>query len=285
MPTLTQSEFFRKSPKVWDRVLAHLPVLDTMDPHVWVGGLERAIMDKTTPRHEPRRASVPLLRGDAVGVLGRLDLLAQRGVSAFLCPRGYRDPHQRSGSRCGGMRTETVCGDDARERGMILAQLGPKPFGSLAFTSIVGRPIVPPQRFWHQGHHCPAVRRNNGGAQHVMTIGDRPMAVDCLRTRGAGHGWEGKILGAIERQSLGPLQKHPRCQRLATLELSQDALAHGTQDLGGNRVKDGAQMRVARDALQTVDGAHIALGALLVKGQERGRFEGNHGKGRHQRSG
>src|SRR5262249_22957597 len=44
-------------------------------------------------------------------------------------------------------------------------------------------------------------------------------------------------------------------------------------------------MRVARDALNTVDGVQIALSALLVKGQERGRFEGKHGKGRHERIG
>ena len=31
-----------------------------------------------------------------------------------------------------------------------------------------------------------------------------------------------------------------------------------------------------------VDGVQIALGALLVKGEERGRFEGKHGKGRHE---
>ena len=44
-------------------------------------------------------------------------------------------------------------------------------------------------------------------------------------------------------------------------------------------------MRVARDPLNTVDGVQIALGPLLVKGQERGRFQGKHGKGRHEHIG
>src|SRR5262249_40383798 len=44
-----------------------------------------------------------------------------------------------------------------------------------------------------------------------------------------------------------------------------------------------AHVRVARDPLNAVDGVQIALGPFLVKGQERGRFEGEHGKGRHER--
>jgi hypothetical protein len=42
-------------------------------------------------------------------------------------------------------------------------------------------------------------------------------------------------------------------------------------------------MCVARDPRDPLDGVPIALGPLLVKGQERGRFEGKHGKGRHER--
>src|SRR5712691_7662528 len=42
-------------------------------------------------------------------------------------------------------------------------------------------------------------------------------------------------------------------------------------------------MRVARDPLNAVDGVHIALGPLLAKGEERGRFEGKHRERCHQR--
>ena len=71
-----------------------------------------------------------------------------------------------------------------------------------------------------------------------------------------------------------PIQKHHRFKRLASLQLSKDALEYRTEHLGRDRVKDGAHMRVAWDALNAVDGVQIALGALLVKGQERGCFEG-----------
>jgi hypothetical protein len=142
---------------------------------------------------------VPLIIGDAAGVLGRLDLMAQIGVIACFDPEAIVTTIIVQGLDAGGSRTATVFGDDARAVGMSLAQLGHQPFGGMAFTIIFGRPIVPHNRFWHQGHPCTAVRMNNGGAQHLMTIGDRPIAVDFLQTRGAVNGLGGKILRAIER--------------------------------------------------------------------------------------
>jgi hypothetical protein len=75
------------------------------------------------------------------------------------------------------------------------------------------------------------------------------------------------------------IKKRHRFQGLATLELAQDAREHRAEYLGRDRVKDFAHVGVARDPLNAVDGVQIALGPFLVKGQERGRFEGKHGKG------
>ena len=50
----------------------------------------------------------------------------------------------------------------------------------------------------------------------------------------------------------------------------------------GSRIKDLAHVRVTRDTLDPVDGVQIALGPLLVKGEERGRFERTHGERRHE---
>ena len=63
------------------------------------------------------------------------------------------------------------------------------------------------------------------------------------------------------------------------LELPKDALEHWAEPLGGDRVKDCAHVRVARDPLNAVDGVQITLSPFLVKSQERGRFEGKQGKG------
>src|SRR5215471_10514183 len=79
------------------------------------------------------------------------------------------------------------------------------------------------------------------------------------------------------------IKERQRFQRLAALELPKDAREHRAEPLGGDRVKDFAHIRVARDALNAVDGLQIALGPLLVKGEERGRFEGKHRERCHQR--
>ena len=74
------------------------------------------------------------------------------------------------------------------------------------------------------------------------------------------------------------IKKRHRFKRLASLQLPKDTLEHRTEHLGGDRVKDGAHMHVARDAHNAVDGVQIALGALLVKGEERGRLRENMAK-------
>jgi hypothetical protein len=57
------------------------------------------------------------------------------------------------------------------------------------------------------------------------------------------------------------------------LEGATDSLEERPQRLGLDRIEDCAHRRIARHPLQTVDPLQIAFGALLVKGQERGRFE------------
>jgi len=166
---------------------------------------------------------------------------------------------------------------------MILAQLGHKPFGGIAFTIIFVCPIVLHNRFRHQGNHCTQVRMNDRGAQQLMKIGDRPIAVDFLQTRGTVNGLGGKIPCAIEGQQIVVIKERHCFTRLASLQLPKDTREHRAEHLGGHRVKDFAHMRVARDPLDPVDGVQIAFGSLLVKGQQRGRFEGKHGKGRHER--
>jgi hypothetical protein len=126
---------------------------------------------------------------------------------------------------------------------------------------------------------------NNRGTQQLMNIGDRSIAVDFVQTRGTVNRLGGKILCAIERQEVMAIKKRHRFKRLASLPLPQDALEPRTEHLGGDWGKDGAHVRVARDAVNAVERVQIALRALLVKGQERGRFEGKHGQGRPERIG
>src|SRR4030095_9072501 len=72
-------------------------------------------------------------------------------------------------------------------------------------------------------------------------------------------------------------------QRLAALELAQDALEHRAEHLGGDGVKDCAHRRIARAPLNAIDGRQIPLCTLFVIGEQRRRFEGQQGKRRHER--
>ena len=111
----------------------------------------------------------------------------------------------------------------------------------------------------------------------------QPVAVDLGQTRGTVHRLGGKIPRAIKSPQIVAIKERHRFQRLAALPWPKDTLEHRPEHLGGDRVKDFAHVRVARDPRNAVDGVQIALGPCLVEGEERRRFEGKHGKGRHER--
>ena len=79
------------------------------------------------------------------------------------------------------------------------------------------------------------------------------------------------------------IKEHHRFQCLAALALPKDALEDRAEPLRGDGVKYLAHMGVARDPLNPVDGVPIAFDPLLVKGEERGGFEGKHRECCHQR--
>jgi hypothetical protein len=58
---------------------------------------------------------------------------------------------------------------------------------------------------------------DNRRAEHLMGIGDRPIAVDLLQTGRTVNRLGGKIARAIERQSIAVLEEQHRCQRMAAL--------------------------------------------------------------------
>ena len=72
---------------VLDLVRANLPILDEIDPHVSIRFIERDIIDKAKPMHQPCGAVVPLVVGDAPGVFRHLYSTEQKGMITFLTPR------------------------------------------------------------------------------------------------------------------------------------------------------------------------------------------------------
>src|SRR5882724_7411203 len=73
----------RHPTEVLHLVLADLPILDKMDPHVRSRCIERHVIDTPKPMPRTRGAVLPLIIGDAPSLLGCLYLLEQIGVIAF----------------------------------------------------------------------------------------------------------------------------------------------------------------------------------------------------------
>ncbi len=117
----------------------------------------------------------------------------------------------------GGIGTQAVFGDDEFEVGIVVTQLGYEPFGGHAFASIFARAVLLHDRFRHQGNHGPHVRMDNRGAQHLMGIGDGPVAMHLLQTGRTVNRLGGERARAIERQSIAVLKEPHRFQRLAAL--------------------------------------------------------------------
>src|SRR6266567_2697048 len=72
--------------EVLDLVIAYLPVLDEMDPHVRTRRIERHVIDKAEAMDHPCGAVVTLIVGDPSSVLCGLHLLEQIGMIPFFHP-------------------------------------------------------------------------------------------------------------------------------------------------------------------------------------------------------
>src|SRR4029453_5801126 len=115
-----------------DCVSASFPGLDKMDPHVRVGGIEGAVMDKAKPMDHTCGPVMSFVIGHAPGVLRCLHLLEQKGMITFFDTKNIVQPVSLQCLNVRSIRTQTVFGDNALEMGMILAPLANNPFGAFA---------------------------------------------------------------------------------------------------------------------------------------------------------
>ena len=127
--------------------------------------------------HQPCGAVVPFIRGDTPSVLRGLDLLEQIGMIAFFYPEDIVEIVVLQGRNVRGIGTQTVFGDNELQVGMILAQLGHKALGGITFAIILVRPITVDNRLRHERNDGPLVRMDDRSAQHLVRIGDGPVAV------------------------------------------------------------------------------------------------------------
>ena len=80
----------------------------------------------------------------------------------------------------GGVRTETVFGDDELEMRVILAHLGYEALGGIALTVIFLRAILFDNGLGHQRNDFTAVGMENRRPQQLVIIGDRTIAMDLV---------------------------------------------------------------------------------------------------------
>ena len=146
----------------------------------------------------PDCAVMAFIIGHAPGLLRRLYLLEQKGMIAFFDAKDIAQIMVLQRLDVRRIRTQAVFGDDALKVRVVLTQFDDKAFGGITFTIIFVCPIVLPDRFRHQGNHGTHVGMDERGAQHLMRIRDRPVAVDLVQTRCTVHRLGGKIPRAIE---------------------------------------------------------------------------------------
>jgi hypothetical protein len=111
--------------------------LHELDPHVWIGGIARDIMDKAKAMHYPGSAVVSLISSHAPGMLRRLHLLEQPGMIAFFDSEKIVQPMIVRGFKMRGSGTQAIFGDNALEVRMVPTQLGHEAFGGMPFTIIL----------------------------------------------------------------------------------------------------------------------------------------------------
>ena len=91
---------------------AKLPVLDKIDSHVRVRGIERHVIDKAKAMPKTRAPVLSLVIGYAPGVLRRLDLLEQKGMIALFDPEDVVQIMGVQRLDVRGIGTQAVFGDD-----------------------------------------------------------------------------------------------------------------------------------------------------------------------------
>ena len=231
-----------------------------------------------------REFMVGYLIGHAPGSFSLGHLLEQKRVITFFDAQNI--PHvmrvYRFNMRC--MRAHAVFGNHPLEMGVVLTKLGDKALGSVALTVIFLGAILLDNRFGHERNDFALVGVDERRSQHLMGIGDGAVSVVFFQTRVAVNFVGGKGAGAIEGEEGMALDKDHLFKGFATLKVTKNRLACGSQALGLDRVEYLAHRGITRHPPNPIDALQIVLRSDLIKGEQRGGCEGEHGTGGHEGS-
>jgi len=164
IPVALAHAYIGHPPEVLNLLLTDLPVLDAIDLHGRVGGIEGHLMEKAQAVDYLGGTIVPLIIRDASSLLGGLALLEHLAMLTLFHPQDRPEVVGMEGLERRSIGTEAVFRDDELERGMSLPQLGHKAFGGIAFAVIFGHAIAVRNRFRHERNGGPLVRLDERGA-------------------------------------------------------------------------------------------------------------------------
>jgi hypothetical protein len=269
---------------MWHLVPVPLPTRQAVAPQVRMGRLEWQVPDTPTPLAPTRLGIVSIIIGDAARGLGCRHGLAQGGLVRLFAAEKIRPGVVWQPLARGGSGTQTVCGDQQLAVGVVRTQLAAQAFGGGALTSGFLRAILLHNGLGHEGKPVAPIGVEERGAHQRMGLGHGAMAVVPLSTRCTRNRWGGKIARALEGDKGVPRDKHHLLKRFAALQGAHDVRAPRTEEGGLNGVAYLAHRGIPGHPLEAIDPWSIALGALLVKGQQRGCCERKQGTGGHARS-
>jgi hypothetical protein len=126
--------------EVLDLGITYFPVLDEIDPHLHVRGIERHIIDKPKAMHETRSAVVSLIIGHTAGVRRCLHLLEQKGMIAFFDPKDRVQSVGVQGLDVRSIGTQAIFGDDELEVGVSWRNLTINRLAALRSQSFLAVP-------------------------------------------------------------------------------------------------------------------------------------------------
>ena len=172
----------------------------------------------------PCQTVVPLIIGDTSRFLRCPYWLEQIRMIALFDSEDRVKAGVMQGFNVWRIGTEPIFGDDTLQMRVILASLRDEAFGGMALTIVFLSTILFDNGSGHQGNHFTPVRMHEGGAQHLMRIGDRPVTVMLFETRRTMNLCGGKIPSAIEGEQITAFEKHHLFKRFAALKAPKDGL-------------------------------------------------------------
>src|SRR3954451_9533710 len=138
---------------------------------------------------------------------------------------------------------------------MVLAELGQKAFGGIAFAIVLVHPVLLEDGLGPYRDDFAKVGVNQGPGEQLVRIGHLAVLGMLLQAMRAMDFLGAKVLDTVARHQVTALVEHKRLKDFATLEFPKDVRKAGTEPLGIDRVEEDAHLGFGRDMLESIGNA------------------------------